>query len=135
MLDELLARRIGDWVADPDSDVVYAEQVGGAWAVRMVQGVRDATTVWFVPGQRTLQVEAYVIPAPPRRAGDVYRICLMRNHGRRRVWWALDPDGSVVLRSRVGVEEADWGLPDELLGEIYEQVETTFRLLVTVGFR
>ena len=59
------------WVADPDSDVVYAEKVEGRLAVRMRQQVREATTVWFWVGDRSLIAEAYVIPAPAERRGGL----------------------------------------------------------------
>ena len=65
----LLAEVVEEWVADPDSDVVYAEKVEGRLAVRMRQQVREATTVWFWVGDLSLIAEAYVIPAPARRRG------------------------------------------------------------------
>jgi hypothetical protein len=42
------------WLEDPDSSVEYAEEVECRWAVRMRQEVRDATTVWFDVGERSL---------------------------------------------------------------------------------
>ncbi|MEX1272071.1 MAG: hypothetical protein WEB55_06440, partial [Acidimicrobiia bacterium] len=61
------------WLEDPDSAVVYAEQVESRWAVRMTQTVRDATTVWWNPGQRTVGMEAYLGPVPEHAAAELYR--------------------------------------------------------------
>ena len=59
----VLEHRIQQWIADPESSVEYAEELEGRWAVRMRQQVRDATTIWFTIGERSLEYEAYVIPA------------------------------------------------------------------------
>lgn len=131
---ETLERAIRDWVDDPESDVVYAEQVDGRWAARMRQTVRDATTVWWEVGERSLRAEAYVIPAPPRRAEDVYRLCLVRNATAWRVRFCLDPEGAVVIRARVGVGEVTAGVLDLVLAEIYEAVELSFPPLARLAF-
>ncbi len=91
------------WVADPDSDVVYAEKVEGRLAVRMRQQVREATTVWFWVGDRSLIAEAYVIPAPAS-AEAAYRQALVRNGRSFRVNFALDHEGALVLRARMPLE-------------------------------
>ena len=85
------------WVSDPDSDVVYAEKVEGRLAVRMRQQVREATTVWFWVGDRSLIAEAYVIPAPAD-AEPAYRQALVRNGRGFRVHFALDHEGALILR-------------------------------------
>ena len=131
----VLAQTIAAWVADPHSDVEYAEQVEGRWAVRMRQGVRSATTVWWTVGDRTVAAEAYVLPAPPASQAEVYRLCLLRNHRMWRCHFSLDREGAVVLTGRLKVEEVTAQSLDLLLGEIYEAVELSFRPLVTMAFR
>ncbi|MCE2525940.1 MAG: YbjN domain-containing protein [Actinomycetia bacterium] len=131
----VLAQTIAAWVADPHSDVEYAEQVEGRWAVRMRQGVRSATTVWWTVGDRTVAAEAYVLPAPPASQAEVYRLCLLRNHRMWRCHFSLDREGAVVLTGRLKVEEVTAQSLDRLLGEIYEAVELSFRPLVTMAFR
>ena len=42
------------WVDDEGSDVVWAGEFEGRWAVRMAQEVRDFTTVWLTLRQRML---------------------------------------------------------------------------------
>jgi hypothetical protein len=131
---ELLEASIERWVEDPESSVEYAEQVEGRWATRMRQEVRDATTVWWEPGQRTLRVEAYVAPSPPKGREDVYGMCLMRNARSYRTWFALDAEGGIVIRSRIANEDVEPIVLDQVLGEIYEQIELTFSHVIRLGF-
>lgn len=128
-----LRAAIDRWLADPDGDVVYAEEVEGRWAVRMRQTVRDATTVWWDEGTYTIAAEAYVLPAPPDDAAPAYRLALVRNHPTWRVHFALDAEGAFVLRGRVASDSTFEDL-DLLLGEIYQMVEITFRPLVSLAF-
>ena len=131
----VLAQTIAAWVTDPHSDVEYAEQVEDRWAVRMRQGVRSATTVWWTVGDRTVRAEAYVLPAPPANQAEVYRLCLLRNHRMWQCHFSLDREGAVVLTGRLKVEEVTPQSLDLLLGEIYEAVEISFRPLVMMAFQ
>lgn len=134
----ILTATIDSWVADPESDVVYAEWVpnappeGGRWAVRMLQQVREATTVWFWVGERSLVAEAYVVPAP-EVAEPVYRQALIRNGRSFRVNFALDAEGALVLRSRLPVERVSAEELSYLLAEIYETIELSFRPMLIAG--
>ena len=135
--DHELAATISRWVDDPESDVVYAEKVEERWAIRMRQTVREATTVWWRVGDRSVTAEAYLIPAP-ELALEAYRLALVRNMVSFRVWFALDREGALVLRARIPIEPA---APDRLgreleltLGEIYEKVEISFRHLLAAAF-
>lgn len=131
---KVLEQRIGSWIADPDSSVEYAEEVEGRWAVRMRQEVRDATTVWFMVGERSLQFEAYVIPQPPRPA-EVHRQALVRNMGGWRCFYAVDNEGAVVIRGRIAADRVTLEELDRVLGEIYQMVEVGFRSMVAAGWR
>ena len=73
---DVLEHRIDGWLADPESSVEYAEEVEGRWAVRMRQEARDATTVWFTIGQRSVEYEAYVLPAAEGAASSSSRPCI-----------------------------------------------------------
>ena len=88
----------------------------------------------FDVGQRTLGVEAYVLPSPPSSREEVFRYCLSRNAGARRVHFALDRHGDLILTGRVPIGHLDGHEMELLLGEIYQLVELTFRRLVAVGF-
>ena len=134
-LTERLGAVFWSWVEDPGSDVVATELVEGRWAVRMAQQTRDFTTVWVEPGDRTVGFEAYVLPLPPRRLEEVYRLLLVRNHRAWRVHFAIDHrDGGIYLRGRIEAERADEEVLQYVFAEIYELVDLTFRPLVRTGF-
>ncbi len=125
----ILERSIADWVNDPASDVVYAEEVEGRFAVRMRQTIRDATTVWFTVGQRSLTAEAYVIPALEHPEG-AHRLALIRNHKSFRVNFALDTEEALVLRARIPIERVTAEELSYVLAEIYQTIEISFRSLL-----
>lgn len=130
---EILEQRIELWVDDPASSVEYAEEVEGRWAVRMRQDVRDATTVWFDVGQRSLQFEAYVMPAPPT-PGEVHRQALVRNARAWRCFFAVDSEGAIVLRGRLAADRVTLDELDRVLGEVFESIELAFRPMIRAGF-
>lgn len=130
---DALEARIAAWVEDPESAVEYAEEVEGRWAVRMRQQVRDATTVWFEVGERSLWFEAYVLPAPPSPAG-VHRQALVRNVRAWRAFFAVDGEGAIVLRGRLAADRVTMDELDRVLGEVFETIELAFRPMVQAGF-
>ncbi len=126
---EVLERRIEDWVADPDSSVEYSEEVEGRWAVRMRQETRDATTVWFTVGERSLEYEAYVLPASEAGA-ELFGQVLRRNMRGWRAHFALDHEDGLVLRGRLAEPQVTDLELDLALGEVYDTIEVSFRPLL-----
>jgi len=122
------------WRDDPESDVVWAGDHEGRRGVRMRQTVRDFTTVWFIVGDRTLAIEAYVLPAPPFHREEVFRQALARNGATRRIHFALDRQGDLVLRARVPVDEVTDHELELLLGEVYDLIEVAFPGLAAAAF-
>lgn len=131
---DVLWRSIHRWIEDDESSVEYAEQLENRIAVRMRQETRDASTVWWTPHQRSLTAELYVIPAPEDNREAVYRLVLDRNRSTYRVHFALSRDGGIELRSRVPNDVVDHAVLDSILGELYDQVELSFRPLVRLAF-
>jgi len=99
----------------------------------MRQEVRDATTVWFDVGERSLTFEAYLMPAPVDPA-EVHRQALFRNNSTWRVFFAVDREGAVVLRGRLAEAQVTLEELDRVLGEIFEMVEVSFRAMIRAGF-
>lgn len=130
---DVLEKRIRLWVEDPISSVEYAEEVEGRWAVRMRQDVRDATTVWFDVGERSLRFEAYVMPAPVS-PDEVHRQALVRNARAWRCFFAVDGEGAIVVRGRLAAERVTLDELDRVLGEVFETIEVAFRPMVRAGF-
>lgn len=133
MVDRLLAL-LEPMVGDPEMDVVAVEEVEGRVAVRMRQTVRDFTTIWCDPGERTVRFEAYVLPAPVRRTADVHRQALVRNARLRDAAFALDGEGAVVLVARVPVASLDEQRLGLVLAELWEGVELAFPSMVRLAF-
>ncbi len=129
VMRETLEQRIKGWLSDPDSSVEYAEEVEGRWAVRMRQETRDATTVWFTVGQRSLEYEAYLLPAEEGTA-ELFGQALMRNMRSWRAFFALDAEGGLVLRGRLPRPSVTDLELDLALGEIYETIEVSFMPLL-----
>ena len=131
---EVLLESLSRWQADPESAVEHIEEVDGRWAVRMRQDVRDATTVWWTIGERSIRAEAYVIPAPAADVTEVFRQCLARNATTWRVRFSLDREGAIVIQGRLAAEWVTELELDLLLGEIYDLIEVSFPALVRAGF-
>ena len=129
----VLVERINLWLDDEESSVEYAEEVEGRWAVRMRQETRDATTVWFDVGERSLRFEAYVMPAPAAPA-EVHRQALVRNARAWRCFFAVDDEGAIVLRGRLGADRVSLEELDRVLGEVFETIEVAFRPMIRAGF-
>ena len=126
---DVLERRIAGWIEDEGSSVGYAEEVEGRWAVRVGQETRDATTVWFTVGERSLEYEAYVLPAGEGTV-DLFRQALQRNMRGWRSFFALDGEGALLLRGRLPEAQVTELELDLALGEIYEAIEVGFRPLL-----
>lgn len=112
------------WLAAPEADVVWAGDHEGRRGVRVRLDTGDAGTVWFEVGERTLRVEAFILPSPsPGRREEVYRRALAANTAGRRLHLALDRRGDLVLVGRVPLGEVDAAELDLLLGEAHEALE------------
>ncbi len=132
MMDEETARRLivaatDGWLADPESDVVWTGDHEDRRAVRMRQTVRDLTTVWFSVDQRTVTVEAFVLPLPEDAPGEAIRHLLRRNFGTRRLHFALDPRNDLVVTGRISLSEVSQSELELVLGEVYDLIESSFR--------
>lgn len=130
---DVLDERIRLWLDDPESSVEYSEELEGRIAVRMRQQARDATTVWFEIGERSLRYEAYFMPAPPSPV-EVHRQALVRNMTSWRVFFAVDAEGALLLRGRIPADRVTLQELDLVLGEVYEMVEIAFRPMIRAGF-
>jgi hypothetical protein len=133
-VSELIERVTEAWVEDPASAAVWTGYHEGRRGVRMRQEVRDMTTVWFGLGQRTVSIEAYVLPRPPQHAEEVYRQALTRNSGTRRMAFALDRMGDLVIVGKIPLEHLTEHELELALGEVYDLVEVSFSGLVRAAF-
>lgn len=120
---------------DPASDIVWAGTHEGRPGVRVRQTVREATTIWFDVGERTVRFEAYLLPRPAHNEAAVYRHCLVRAY---RAWPAtlgIGPDGDLFILGRIPLGALDEVRLDEAIAAVYEVVEMSFLQLLELGFR
>jgi len=122
------------WVEDPDSAVVWTGEHEGRPGIRMTQENRDFTTLWFEVGDRTVGLEAYLVPAPPHNQAEVYRQALVRNGRSWPVWIAAGRDGDLYVLGRLPLESLDEEALDRAVGGVYELVDIAFRPMIRAGF-
>ncbi|MBS1195571.1 MAG: hypothetical protein H6R33_291 [Actinobacteria bacterium] len=119
------------WAADAGSGVVWAGDHLGRRGVRLRQVGRDFTTLWLAVGERMLAVEAYVFSAPPPgRREEAFRQCLARNLSVRRLHFALDRHGDLLLVGRVPLAEVSEPELELLLGEAHEAIALALPALI-----
>jgi Putative bacterial sensory transduction regulator len=105
------------------------------WYVRLVGEQKDTFTLWFTLGQRTLQYETYVMPAPEEDHARFYEHLLARNIDLHGWAFAVGEESAIFL---VGALAADAVTDDELdriVGSGWAYVERCFRPALRIGFR
>lgn len=143
---EVLARRVDEWMAafaaaDPTIEAVdRTGSVAGVgddalrWYVRLRGVDKDVTTIWLWLGQRTLQYETYVMPAPEERHAEVYEHVLRRNEQLVGAHYAIGVEDAVFLRGELPLALLEQGELDRIIGTLYAEVERTFRTILAIGF-
>ena len=104
------------------------------WYVRMRGEQRDYVAVWFVLGQRTLQYETYVTPAPEENHAAFYEHLLRRNAKLNGVGFAIGAEDAVYLRGQIGVAHVTEAELDRILGSLFEYTERFFRPAMRIGY-
>jgi hypothetical protein len=131
---------ITEWLARQrrDNPVIIAVDRGEPgerrWYVRMRGEQRDYVAVWFVLGQRTLQYETYVTPAPEENHAAFYEHLLRRNAKLNGVAFAIGAEDAVYLRGQIGVSHLDEDELDRILGSLFEYTERFFRPAMRIGY-
>ena len=131
---DLVMTTVKGWVADGENDAEWSGIHEGRIGLRVAQRVRDYTTMWFDIGERTIAVEAFLLPAPPADNDAALRYCLLRNRTSWPAYLALDHQGDIVVLARLPIESLDVASIETLAGAVYETVELTFPTLVALGF-
>ena len=129
LLEEVSER----WLADPRAGVIGAGDHEGRRGLRLRLGTGEPSTVWFQVGERTLRVEAFILP--PRRApgGGLPAQPGPQHGGAAPAPGARPPrragGGGRVPRSEVDADELEL-----LLGEAHEALEVVRPTLAPVAF-
>lgn len=104
------------------------------WYVRLKGEEKDFITIWFVLGQRTLQYETYVAPAPEENHALFYEHLLRRNIKLNGVAFAVGAEDAVYLRGQIAVRHIDEPELDRILGSLFEYSERFFRPAMRIGY-
>ena len=136
----IFARQIDEWLATyrANNAMVAAverdESDGTRWYVRMMGEEKEFTTVWLTLGQRTLQYETYVMPAPEENAEQLYEQLLRRNDRIVGAHFSIGIEDAVFLRGELPLHALTEPEIDRVLGTLYATVERHFPVLIRIGF-
>ena len=137
---ELLDRQITSWLMSmmERNDTIVAVDRGEPdehrWYVRMHGEEKEFTTVWFTLGQRTLQFETYVMPAPEENAEQLYEHVLRRNESLVGVHFSIGIEDAIFLRGELPLRMVDEDELDRVVGTLYAAVERIFPTIIRIGF-
>ena len=137
---ELLDRQITSWLMSmmERNDTIVAVDRGEPdehrWYVRMHGEEKEFTTVWFTLGQRTLQFETYVMPAPEENAEQLYEHVLRRNESLVGVHFSSGIEDAIFLRGELPLRMVDEDELDRVVGTLYATGERSFPTIIRIGF-
>jgi hypothetical protein len=137
---EAVEKQIDSWLARAaaENPVIAAvdrdPEVPRRWYVRMTGEEKSVTTVWITLGQRTIQYETYVLPAPEENHAAFYEHLLRRNDRLVGAHFSVGAEDAVFLRGDLPVAALDEAELDRALGTLYATVEQCFRPALTIGF-
>jgi hypothetical protein len=104
------------------------------WYVRVTGEEKSVFSVWFTLGQRTLQYETYVMPAPEENHERLYEHLLRRNVHLHGAAFAIGVEDAIFLVGQVPVHSIDVGELDRILGSLYAYTELCFRPAMRIGY-
>jgi hypothetical protein len=139
-LDDLGAR-IEAWLAvqleeNPTVAAVDVEEDPDIrrWFVRVTGEAKSVFSIWFTLGQRTLQYETYVMPAPEENHAEFYEHLLRRNSGLMGAAFSIGEEDAVFLSGALPNDAVDDDELDRILGSMYAYVERCFHPALRIGF-
>ena len=137
---ELLDRQITSWLMTmmERNETIVAVDRGEPdehrWYVRRHGEEKEFTTVWFTLGQRTLQFETYVMPAPEENTEQLYEHVLRRNESLVGVHFSIGIEDAIFLRGELPLRMVDEDELDRVVGTLYATVERIFPTIIRIGF-
>jgi Putative bacterial sensory transduction regulator len=133
-------RQIDEWLAGFQSENPAIEAIDRGdgdetrWYVRMHGETKEHTTIWLTLGQRTLQYEAYVMPAPLENVDAVYESALRRNERMVGAHFAIGVEDALFLRGELPLAALCEAELDRVVGSLYAYVEQSFPTLIRLGY-
>ena len=117
-----------------EAGVEHEEPTEGTFVVVLPGERKLKTTVSLVVGAHSMSVNAFVVRRPDENHEAVYRWLLERNTRLYAVAFALDRLGDVYLTGRLPLAAVTPGEIDRLLGAVLEAADSSFNVLLELGF-
>ncbi len=136
VLEMHIDRWLGQQLLENPMVAAVERDVAGSrrWFVRLLGESKDAFTIRFELGQRTLRYETYVMPAPEENHERFYAHLLERNLHLFGAAFAIGEEGAIFLRGALHNELIDTeGELDRVLGSLYAWVEQYFQPALRIG--
>jgi Putative bacterial sensory transduction regulator len=135
-----LGERIEAWLRRQlaDNPAVAAverdESASRRWFIRVLGEQKDVFSIWFTLGQRTLQYETYVMPAPEENHARFYEHLLRRNLKLYGAAFAIGEEDAVFLVGQFPAYAITEAELDRILGSMYAATERFFRPALRIGY-
>ena len=133
--EALIARWLDEQLAEnPAVAAIDREPAERRWYVRLRGEEKEVFTLWLTLGQRTLQYETYVMPAPEENHAAFYEHLLRRNRSFNGMAFCVGDEDALFLVGQLPVGAVDDGELDRILGSMYAYVERCFRPALRIGY-
>lgn len=106
----------------------------GRWIVRFAGEEKDVIAVWCTWRQRTLEIEAEVMPAPEANHLEIYRYLLTRSPSLAPLFAVIGPESGLYLAGRLPVDQVSMGALDEYCGAAVRYVDELFPTVMAWGY-
>ncbi len=104
------------------------------WVLRFKGAEKDVIAVWLTLGQRTLAVEAEVMPAPDESTAAIHALMLTRNAALFGLAYAIGPEQGLYLMARVAASAVDVAELDRLCGAVVSEIDDVYPTVMSLGF-
>jgi hypothetical protein len=104
------------------------------FGVKLAGERRLETTCWLSVGDHSVAIEAFVVRRPDENHERVYAWLLRRNPRMYAVSWSIDDAGDIYLTGRLPLASVDAEEIDRVLGAVLEYADSSFNLLLELGF-
>ncbi len=107
----------------------------GFWYVRIPGLARSWIPIEIDAGERTVKLTSHVIIEPEERVEEVYVLLLRHNHTATGTTFSIDGrEGVICLVGRIPIDEINESRLDQMVGQIVQETEQTFRSILQIGF-
>jgi hypothetical protein len=117
-----------------DTGLTWRQDGDASFTVDLPGETKQRTVTSLRVGDHTLQVSAFVVRHPDENHEAFYRWLLERNARLSGLAFTIDRAGDVYLVGRLPVQAVTEEQVDGLLGRVLEAADSSFNLLLELGF-